>query len=68
MDRSKRSHEQSTIAIEDSRDVECIALLIAVLNDLEVKSADILNVYVRHLSWKRCGAFWILSLEMMLVE
>ena len=45
------------------RETGRIALMIATLNDLEVKSAEIV---FRHLLQKWCGLLWVLSLAKML--
>ena len=39
-----------------------IAFVIAALNDLEVKSGDILNAYVQSMLQRRCGPNWVMSL------
>ena len=49
-----------------SRETARIALMIVALNDLDVKSGNILNAYVqmlmyRHLLQKRCRLLWVLS-------
>ena len=48
------------------RETDRIILMIAALNDLEVKSGDILNLYIRHLLQKMRVPLWVLSLIKML--
>ena len=52
-----------TYASEVSRETVRIALMIATLKDLQVKSGNILNS--RHLSQRRCEPLWVLSLAIM---
>ena len=44
-----------------SREMVRIAIMIAVLNDIEVKLVDILNAYVQAPVTERCGLLWVLS-------
>ena len=55
-----------TYASTVSRDAVRIALMIAALNDLELKSGVILNAYVQ--TAKRFGLLWVLRLVRMPVR
>ena len=45
-----------------SRETIRIALMITALNDLELKSADILNAYAQAPVTEKCGLLWVQSL------
>ena len=70
----RRPHDQGTTACYIcqcciKRETVRIALMITTLNDLEVKSSDILNTYIRYLLQKRHGLLlWVLSLARMTVR
>ena len=55
-----------TYAIVLSRKMVRIVLMIAALNDLEVKSAVVLNAYVQAPVTERCGPYCVMSLVVML--
>ena len=51
-----------------SRETVTIALMVAALNDLEVKFGDNLNAYIQVPVTERCGFYWVLSLIKMSVR